>query len=244
MAIEELTIPSGPYKLAAVCHLPRGQGPFPVIVACHGLLSSKESRKYKQLADIAGAWGLALLRFDFRAMGESSGGAEAMTLSGRLEDAQAVLDFLKRYPAVDASRLGLMGSSLGGVVAWATAQENPSVGATVVWATPCQLHDLVARRAQPSPPEIKPLPEDFFDDLEGHALLELPAGLERVLIIHGEDDEIVPVSHAHHLFAIASEPKRLIIIPGTDHRITDADHRQRAAEATIQWFATYLGLVG
>lgn len=244
MAQEKLTIPSGPHNLAAVCHVPEGDGPFPVIVACHGLLSSKESRKYKQLADIAVAWEMALVRFDFRAMGESTGGVEAMTLSGRLEDARAVVDFLRDYPPADSSRMGLMGSSLGGAVAWATAKDDPSLRATVVWAAPCHLRDLVARRGQPGPPGVEPLPEGFFDDLEGHALLELPAGLERVLIIHGEDDELVPVNHAHRLYEMANEPKRLIILPGADHRITDADHRQRAAEASIHWFATHLKSVG
>jgi alpha/beta superfamily hydrolase len=74
VSVEELTIPSG--------------------LACHGLLSSKASRKYLQLAEIAVAAGLAFVRFDFSAMGGSTGGPEAITLSGWLEDARAVLEFL------------------------------------------------------------------------------------------------------------------------------------------------------
>jgi fermentation-respiration switch protein FrsA (DUF1100 family) len=240
MEAEPLIIPSGPYKLAAACHLPSGEGPFPVIVTLHGLLSSKDSRKYKMLADIASAWGLALVRFDFRSMGESTGGAEALTLSGRLEDARSVLEFLRGFPPVDASRAGLMGSSLGGVVAWATALAVPGVKAAAVWATPCHLRDLLARRGQSGPPGARPLPEAFFDDLEEHELLELPAGLSRVLIIHGEEDELVPVRHAHRLYSLALEPKRLVILPSGDHRVTDAVHRQMASEATIHWLATHL----
>jgi dienelactone hydrolase len=198
------------------------------------------SRKYVQIADIAVAWGLALVRFDFRVMGESTGGAEDMTLSGRLEDARAVVDYLKGLRAVDATRLGLLGSSLGGVVAWATALAEPSVRATAVWATPCHLQDLLARRGRPAYAGAEPLPDVFFEDLEGHSLMELPGGLSRVLIVHGEADELVPVEHAHRLYAQASDPKRLIILPGVDHRITDTGHRKRAAEATIQWLASYL----
>ncbi|MFQ5894118.1 MAG: alpha/beta hydrolase [Nitrospinota bacterium] len=244
MAVEGFTIPSGPYALAAVCHTPAGEGPFATVVACHGLLSSMAGRKYVQLAEIAAAAGLAFVRFDFRAMGGSTGGPEAMTLSGRLEDARAVLDFLKRYPPVDTSRVGFMGSSLGGVVAWATALTESAVGATAVWATPCDLHQLLARRGQPGPEGLAPLPEAFFDDLEGHPLLELPAGLSRVLIVHGQTDELVPVAHAHRLFAQAEEPKRLIILPDADHRLTDPNHRQRAAGETINWFASLLEASG
>lgn len=241
MAVEEFTIPSGPYTLPAACHTPGGEGPYATVVAFHGLLSSMASRKYLLLADIAVAAGLALVRFDFRAMGGATGGPEAMTLSGRLEDARAVLEFLSSYPPVDSSRVGLMGSSLGGVVAWATAQEESSVGATAVWATPSGLNELLARRGQPGPEGLSPVPETFFDDLEGHPLMDLPAGLSRVLIVHGQADELVPVAHAHLLFARSMEPRRLIVLPGADHRLSGPDHRQRAAEETVQWFVSLLG---
>lgn len=241
MELESLTIPSGPHRLSAVLHTPSMGDTFPAVVACHGLLSSKASRKYVQLADIAASAGIALIRFDFRSMGESSGGPEDMTLSGRLEDARAVLEFLKGHPAVDVSRIGLMGSSLGGVVAWATALAEPSVQAVAVWATPCHLRDLLARRGGSSSGGVPPLPAAFFEDLETSGLIELPEGLSRVLIVHGEDDELVPVSHARRLYVLAQEPKRLIVLPATDHRLSDPEQRQRAAEATIQWFAFHLG---
>jgi dipeptidyl aminopeptidase/acylaminoacyl peptidase len=241
VTVEEITIQSGPYALPAACHTPAGDGPFATVVAFHGLLSSMASRKYLQLADISVAAGLAFVRFDFRAMGGATGGAEAMTLSGRLEDARAVLGFLGNHPLVDASRVGLMGSSLGGVVAWATALEEPSVGATAVWATPSDLTELLGRRGRPGPEGLSPVPEAFFDDLEGHPLMELPGGLSRVLIVHGQADELVPVAHAHRLFARAKEPRRLIILPGVDHRLSDPIHRQRAAEETVQWIASMLG---
>ena len=244
MTVERLTIPSGPFKLAAALHLPPGEGPHAVVVACHGLLSSKASRKYIQLAEMAVASGMALVRFDFRSMGSSTGGPEALTLSGRLEDARSVLDFVRSSPWLDASRLALMGSSLGGVVAWATALAEPSVGATAVWASPADLTGLLASRGEPRPCGIARLPEAFYDDLEGHPLLKLPAGLSRVLILHGEDDEVVPLSHARSLYELALEPKGLTILPGADHRLTKAADRLRAAEETIRWFADLLGVGG
>ena len=244
MTVEELTIPSGPYRLAGLLHTPPAGGPFATIVACHGLLSSKESRKYAQLARMAVDAGLALVRFDFRAVGGSTGGAEALTLSGRLQDLRAVLGFLKSCPAVDATRIGLMGSSLGGVVAWAVGRSEPSVGAVAVWSTPSHLHDLLGRRGQVGPGGGEPLPESFFDDLEGHDLLELPAGLARVLVVHGEEDELVPLAHAHRLYALAGEPKRLVILPGADHRLSGAAHRLRATEETVRWFSALLGPTG
>ena len=41
-----------------------------------------------------------------------------------------------------------------------------------------------------------------------------------MLIIHGENDEIIPVDMSRRLFAAAPEPKELYIIPGAHHNDT------------------------
>ncbi len=40
---------------------------------------------------------------------------------------------------------------------------------------------------------------------------------EPLLIVHGTDDEVIPVSHGRKLFALANEPKSLAIIEGAVH---------------------------
>lgn len=233
-------IPSGRLELSAVLHMPSGQSPFPVVVACHGLLSSKASLKYVQLAEEACQAGLALLRFDFRSCGQSTGGPSDFTLSGRLDDLRAVIGALKALPGLNPEKIGLMGSSLGGVVAWAVALEETSVKATSVWATPAHLHELLARRDEQPADGPRTIPEAFFRDLEGHRLLELPEGLSYVLIVHGQDDELVPSSHAKQLWSLARQPKELLLIPHADHSLTNPDHRCLAMRTTIGWFCQHL----
>ena len=116
IAVEQHRVALAGGALAVVLHVPESSTPAPCVVACHGLGASKDSDKYLLLAAALPAAGLALARFDFRGCGESSGVEEAMTIATRVEDTEAVLDFLGRHPRLDG-RFGLLGSSLGGFVA-------------------------------------------------------------------------------------------------------------------------------
>ena len=53
---------------------------------------------------------------------------------------------------------------------------------------------------------------DAYPNRERIGLLRAP-----VLIMHGEEDELVPVAHARALFDAAREPRRLKVVPGAGH---------------------------
>ena len=84
------------------------------------------------------------------------------------------------------------------------------------------------------------LGEAFFRELALENFAEIPAGIPRCLIIHGERDELIPLSHAQALFERAQEPKALEILPGADHRFTDSEDRERAARLSTAWFKRHL----
>jgi dipeptidyl aminopeptidase/acylaminoacyl peptidase len=60
------------------------------------------------------------------------------------------------------------------------------------------------------------------------------------MVIHGEEDELVPIDQAWEIFHSLGGPKEIHIIEDADHRLTDPKHRQRAMELTIEWFKKYL----
>src|SRR6185503_695886 len=118
---ERFTVPIGGTSLVGVLHLPTtAGGPFPAVIACHGLGASKDSDKYLLLGATLPTVGLALVRFDFRGAGESGGSYREATTAMRIDDLEAVLDFLAKHPAL-SNRMGLLGSSMGGYVAWHVA---------------------------------------------------------------------------------------------------------------------------
>jgi len=76
--------------------------------------------------------GIASLRFDFRGSGESEGSFDEMTVSRELEDVRAAHDFLKAQPQIDPARIGLLGLSMGGMVA--ALSVGLGFGSLALWA--------------------------------------------------------------------------------------------------------------
>jgi alpha-beta hydrolase superfamily lysophospholipase len=237
MKMENVTFLSEGQKISGVLHLPDRKSP-PCIIASHGLLSSKESEKYIALGDRLSEEGFAMLRFDFRGIGESEGSVEGDTISRRVMDLGSAIEFVRSRRDL-RNRIGLLGSSLGGYVSLLKvpqAQEE-KIRAVVIWATPFHLDDLKSNKGT----EGHPLPpKAFFEDLPKHRLLPILPKVSNCLVIHGEKDELVPVDQAWEIFNNLAAPKEIRIIEGGDHRLTDAAHRSRALELSTAWFKRYL----
>jgi len=235
MKMENVTFLSEGQKIAGALHLPEKKNP-PCVIASHGLLSSKESEKYVALGDKLSQEGIAMLRFDFRGIGESEGRIEDDTVSRRILDLAAAIEVVRSLRDVK-SRIGLLGSSLGGYVSLIKASQEEKIRAIVTWATPFHLDDLKSNQGT----EGHPLPEEaFFEDLPKHRLLPLLPKVSNCLVIHGEKDELVPVDQAWEIFHNLGAPKEIRILEGADHRLTDPAHRTRAMELSAAWFKRYL----
>lgn len=235
MKVERVFFNSEGCKIAGVLHLPDRDHP-PCVIASHGLLSSKDSEKYIGLGNRISEEGIAMLRFDFRGIGQSEGGEEDNTISKKLKDLDSALDFIRSRPDL-GKQIGLVGSSLGGFLSLIKASKDKGIGAVVVWATPLHMDDLGSKKQE----EDYPLPpEAFFQDLPKHRLLPLLPKVSNCLMIHGEKDELVPMEQALGIFYQLSSPKEIHLIGGADHRLTDPAHRQRAIDLTVDWFKKYL----
>lgn len=234
MKIEKVSFRSEGQKISGILHLPEGKKP-PCVVASHGLLSSKDSEKYIALGERISGEGKAMLRFDFRGIGESEGRIEDDTVSRRIVDLGSAIAFVKSYPGM-GNRIGLLGSSLGGYVSLIRASMENETRAVVIWATPFHLDDLRSKGT-----EENPLPgEAFFEDLPRHRLLPLLPKVSNCMVIHGEKDELVPVDQAWEIFHSLGAPKEIRVIEEADHRLTNPSHRHRAIELTTEWFKKYL----
>lgn len=151
------------------------------------------------------AAGLDVLLVDYRGYGQSTGRPSE---EGLYRDARASLAALRAGGQVDPARIVYMGESLGGAIALNLALESPPL-ACVLQSTFTSLRDI-AREHYPA--ALSGLAGDAYPNLQRIASLRAP-----VLVVHGDEDEIVPVGHARALFAGAPEPKRLHIVPGAGH---------------------------
>jgi len=102
-----------------VCHavfeLPDGRGPFPGVVAIHGGMGSQTADALMEIATSEKAaprhlvrQGYAVLTSDYR---------HPSLVNLEIDDTIAAYDTLRRHPAVIADRVGLCGTSHGGVCA-------------------------------------------------------------------------------------------------------------------------------
>ena len=235
MKIERVSFKSEGCRMSGILHLPGKANP-PCVVASHGLLSSKSSEKYIALGEKLAGEGMAMLRFDFRGIGDSEGKIEDDTVSRRIADLGSAILFVRSHPALNG-QIGLVGSSLGSYVSLLRVPKEREIGALVIWATPFHLDDLGSKKGDEDDP---PPAEAFLKDLPKHHLLPLLPKISNCLVIHGEQDELVPVDQAWEIFHSLGSPKEIHVIEGADHRLTDPAHRQRAIDLTTDWFKRYL----
>ncbi len=88
------------------------------------------------LADHLTRNGIAVLRFDERGVGKSTGEFQGSTSEDFAEDVRCAVSFLKGHPAIDGKAIGLVGHSEGGLVAPMVAAEDPDVAWIVLLAGP------------------------------------------------------------------------------------------------------------
>src|ERR1700722_1903204 len=132
---EELTFPNAKAgtTLAATLTMPRGAGLFPVaiLLAGSGPLDRDETdgghRPFLVLADHLTRKGIAVLRYDKRGIGKSTGSYDDSTTADFAGDAEAALAFLKTQKGIDARKIGIIGHSEGGIVASMIASRSTSV---------------------------------------------------------------------------------------------------------------------
>lgn len=236
MTLTEIRISCGGQEIHGVLHRPSLDVKGPCVILSHGLISSMESPKFRLMADTFAREKIAALRFDFRGCGGSGGEIKDTTVSGRMEDLEAVLDHVRRGLGWEGP-VGLLGSSLGGYVSLLVFAKRGDIGAVCVWATPFDLKGLSELRDDPDMASIGPA---FYEDLQGHDLASKGPRIHHLMVIHGERDEVVPKAHAQRIYTIASEPKDLHVLPHADHRFTDPSLRIQATELSLKWFQRFL----
>jgi len=196
--------------------------PVPALVVMHGWGGNAEMML--PLAAPLHHAGYALLLVDARCHGRSDGDTFA-SLPRFAEDIEAALGWLAAQPEVDGRCLGVIGHSVGAGAALLAASRLPSIQAVVslaAFAHPARMMRrwLAAKRIPYWPLGAYILA--YVQRVIGYrfAVIAPCNTLARVtcpvLLVHGEEDETVPVSEAHEIFAArAGDAVELLVIPGS-----------------------------
>jgi alpha-beta hydrolase superfamily lysophospholipase len=213
--------------LAYALFLPDGE-PSAGIVICHGAGSAKES--HFDFGRAARGAGMAALAFDARGHGRSTGAFGPSAFADLLQ----MVELLREYTPHVAAR----GSSMGGFQALhaAAIAEPPLIAVIAICPAPAdlllrgirsgRLFDFRMDRASLEP---------WLETLDIRAAVASLAGRTAVMLMHARGDEQVPYTVSEELFAVAGEPKHLLIVPGGHHRSLQHDGEMQAE--TIRFVA-------
>lgn len=128
--------------LAGTLSLPKKEGNFPAVILITG--SGKQNRDeeilrhkpFLVLSDYLTKNGIAVLRFDDRGAGESTGDYAKASTIDFARDVQAGVDYLKTRKEINKSKIGLIGHSEGGVIAPMIAGNSKDIDFIVLLAGP------------------------------------------------------------------------------------------------------------
>ena len=145
--------------------------------------------------------GFAVLAFDYRGYGQSTGGPASA--AGATSDMEAVYHHAVNTLKIPPSRLVLYGRSVGSGPATDLAARVP-IGGLVLESAFVSAFRVLTR--------VSLLPFDRFHNLRHIRQVHTP-----VLVVHGTDDEVIPVSHGRRLYEAAGQPKQALWIDGAHH---------------------------
>ncbi|MBI2853467.1 MAG: alpha/beta fold hydrolase [Chloroflexi bacterium] len=233
-------------QIVTEAYLPDGHGPFPVVCLCHGIPHGSRDANdggYPLLAERCCREGFATMIFNFRGTGESEGNLD---MPGWARDLTVVLDYAVSLPGVDRGRVNLLGFSAGAAVSIYVAARDRRVTAVASCASPADfrilpnmdrarefinhLRSIYAIRD----PDFPPSASSWIDGFSEISPLKWVGCIapRPLLIVHGEQDDLVPVADAYRLHEKAKEPKELCIIPGAGHRLR---RDPRAMDIALDW---------
>lgn len=129
-------------RFAGTLTLPSKKGKFPVVILITG--SGPQNRDeelfnhkpFLVLSDHLTKKGIAVLRFDDRGVGKSTGTFNNATTMNFATDVESAIQYLKTRKEIKKNKIGLIGHSEGGVIASIIANSSDDVDFIVLLATP------------------------------------------------------------------------------------------------------------
>ena len=196
------------------------------------------------LAEGLAAAGIPALRFSFSGNGASAGQFTDSTISKEVEDLGAVID------AARDRELIYVGHSMGGAVGVLRAALDPRLKGLVSLAGMVHTQAFAEREfgaVQPGEgfmwdnPNC-PLSPKFMDDMArlGSVVEKGAKILVPWLLIHGTEDDVVPIQDSYDIFARAHQPKQLIELKGAGH-VFAGEHTAPMVRDVTQWIKQQFG---
>ncbi len=211
-----------------------------LVVIGHGVTGNKDRPFVVALAESLAKSGISALRFSFSGNGGSGGRFVDSTITKEAADLGAVLDVV----AADDREICFVGHSMGGAVGVIRASEDARLNRLISLAGMVDTAGFARREFGDVEPDKGnmwdnpecPLSKAFMDDLadigsvaDRGAKITVPW-----LLVHGTDDDVVPIQDSKDILAKAGANAELIQISGSDH-VFSGDACRHMISAVTGW---------
>lgn len=240
-------IESGGLRLSGYLTRPAvpASGSIPGLVLCHGFPAgpggaATSAQTYPQLADrLAADTGWVVMTFNFRGTGASEGD---FSLGGWLDDLRAAIDHLLDVGGV--SGVWVAGAGTGGSLALCEAGEDERVRGVATLSARADFGDWASDPEQflaharaigviddPGfPPDYEAWSRELREIRPTALIAKIPP--RPVLVVHGADDDVVPLDDARVLTDAAGDAVELRVLSEAGHRLR---HDPRAVALILGW---------
>ena len=214
-----------------------------IVVLGHGVTGNKDRPFVVALGEGLAAAGIPVLRFSFSGNGTSEGNFTDSTISKEVDDLGAVLDHLNEYTVC------YVGHSMGGAVGVLRASEDKRIQLLVSLAGMVHTKAFAQREFGDVTPDEGfmwdepdcPLSQAYMDDLtQINTVVDLsPQITIPWLLVHGDEDDVVPIEDSHDILAKANSQAQLVTLEGANHVFSD-EYTPVMVEKVIAWIKTQL----
>jgi pimeloyl-ACP methyl ester carboxylesterase len=215
-----------------------------LVLLGHGVTGNKDRPLLIAVAEGLSKRGWPCLRFSYSGNGNSEGSFEDSNITKEVADLSALIDSLPGN-----LRIAYCGHSMGGAVGVIAAASNPRIRVLVTLAGMVYTANFAEREFDDVTPGEGlmwdepgcPLSQAYIDDL--HAIgdtLDVAREIEAPwLLVHGEEDDVIPLLDSEDAFEATPGTAHLVKIPGAGH-VFDAASYGRIVEEMDAWLSEHL----
>ena len=210
---EEVAFPAADGLTLRGWFIPAQSAHSPVIAYAHG--AGRDLRSGLSIVPALNRAGYHTLLFSYRDCGQSDHHGRGLTYGhGESEDLDSAVRFLQEVKGI--ADIGVIGYSVGATSALRSAARNPHIRAIVAVAPFKPAEIWAANRPAVLPPSALAWMQRVVEWRKGISLaaIDLTDAIPQIsprpiLLIHGSQDERIPLSQVQELFAAAGRPKAL-----------------------------------
>jgi len=236
-----VTYKSGELTVSGIMNVPQGGGPWPLLVLNHGYIDPAvytNGRGLKREQDYLARQGYVVVHPDYRNHADSDDdpNTDEQFRLGYVEDVINAIGAVKKanLSYVDADKVGMLGHSMGGGVAWKVAVTQPDLVNAFVQFAPVSVDERdnfdkwIRRRPRTAQVILSKYGEpaenaNFWDSISPLKFLDKVES--PIMIHHGTQDESVPLAWSERAASQLNEVNKdvaLHVYPGEPHEFTNA----------------------